>query len=30
MQKYMDFINKTVPKVLTQVDRDRHSPTYGC
>ena len=30
MQKYMDFINKTVPKVLTQVDRDRHSPRYGC
>lgn len=30
MQKYIDFINKTVPKVLTQVDRDRHSPTYGC
>jgi len=26
---YAEFINKAVPKVLTQVDRDCHSMTYG-
>ena len=27
---YIDFINKCMPKVFTQVDRDIHSKTYGC
>ena len=27
---YMDFIIKCIPKVITQVDRDKHSKTYGC
>lgn len=27
---YEAFIKKTVPKVLSQIDRDKHSKTYGC
>lgn len=27
---YIPFILKSIPKVLTQVDRDKHSRTYGC
>ncbi len=26
---YTEYILKTVPKVLSQVDRDRHSKTFG-
>lgn len=29
MSVYIAFIRKTAPKVLTQVDRDAHSMTYG-
>lgn len=29
MNIYATYINKTVPSVLSQVDRDRHSKTYG-
>lgn len=29
MSIYTAYINKIVPKVLTQVDRDKHSKTYG-
>ena len=27
---YRDYIRKKLPLVLTQIDRDRHSKTYGC
>ncbi len=27
---YRDFIRKKMPLVMTQIDRDRHSKTYGC
>ncbi len=27
---YEKFILKTVPRVLSQIDRDKHSTTYGC
>lgn len=27
---YQAFILKTVPKVLSQIDRDKNSRTYGC
>ncbi len=27
---YENFILKTVPRVLSQIDRDKHSTTYGC
>lgn len=27
---YESFILKTVPRVLSQIDRDKDSPTYGC
>ena len=30
MSGYIPFIVKSVPRVLTQVDRDKHSKTYGC
>ena len=30
MNLYTPFILKCTPKVLTQVDRDKHSRTYGC
>lgn len=29
MSIYSDFILKNAPRVITQVDRDPHSPTYG-
>lgn len=30
MNNYISFIEKITPKVLTQVDRDKASKTYGC
>lgn len=30
MNNYIAYIQKTTPKVLTQVDRDKCSSTYGC
>ncbi|WP_018248105.1 hypothetical protein [Orenia marismortui] len=29
-EKYIKFILENVPKVLTQIDRDEDSPTFGC
>lgn len=27
---YEEFILKSIPKILSQIDRDKHSRTYGC